>query len=270
MVLEEILVCPVCHGELPLEEIRKQGEGSCSSCGHTYTYRDGIYDLTPVPPPDDDVLEKWTLWEKLQENGLISYQMAPEASCSIAGREDVIAWKQFLNLRPESCVLDIGCGPLGAPEYLKGAVDPIGIDPLQPVIPLSGMAFVKAIGEYLPFKDSSFDSIILATSLDHVLSPQRVLSEVKRCLQPTGSVLLWLGQAAGTSLSLRFFKIGAFIVERAPFLRHLLWFKAKTEHTPDPLWQQVRRSLEVPPGAIDPYHFRALQQNLWVIFRNLR
>jgi len=96
MTIEKLLVCPLCHSDLPLVEIRKHGKGSCRSCGYVFTYENGIYDLTPIPPPDSDVLNKWSLWEKLQSNALISYQVVPEASCSIAGRADVEAWKQFL------------------------------------------------------------------------------------------------------------------------------------------------------------------------------
>jgi len=253
-MLEKMLVCPVCHTELPLTKIRAKGKGSCISCRRAFTYHNGVYDMTPMPPPDDDVLAKWALWEKLQANGLISYQMAPEASCSIAGRADVAAWKKFLNLKPGSYVLDVGCGPIDIPEYLKGwqQIQAIGIDPLQPSFALSEMMFVKGIGEYLPFRDESFDSVILATSLDHVLSPLRVLSEARRCLKPDGSALMWLSQQVGlktifyTNLIPRIIRIISPIIQSA----------RRAKDTTKPLWQKINESLEVPKGAIDPYHFR--------------
>jgi SAM-dependent methyltransferase len=251
--LDELIVCPVCHGELPLEEISRNGSGDCRSCGRTFTYNDGVYDLTPVPAPDNDVLDKWELWEKLQANGLRAYQLAPEASCAVKGRDDVIAWKRFLKIKWSSCVLDIGCGPVGTPEYLRGwrFIKAVGIDPLSPTVATPGMLFIKAIGEYLPFTDSCFDNIILATSFDHVLSPRRVLTEVKRCLQPDGALMLWMWLKVPVPIP---------PPRRNPI--STTWSKIFPPAPPPPVsteipaWQELNNSLEIPPGAIDCYHFR--------------
>lgn len=217
----------------------------------------GIFSLAPIPFPDSDVLEKWALWEKLQANGLTAYQLAPSASCAVAGRADVEAWKEFLELKIETCVLDIGCGPLDIPEYLKGwsGVEVIGIDPLQSVTPPTGMLFVKGIGEYLPFKSSIFDSIIMATSLDHVLLQQRVLSEVKRCLKHSGRILIWLGiiPKVDESLSLTQ-RVRRFVSKCSKPVLHFLGLVPPLPS--QPFWYQLNERLEVPPGAIDPYHFQ--------------
>ena len=50
----------------------------------------------------------------------------------------------------------------------------------------TGLIFLKGRGEELPFEDKSFDIIILANVLDHVESPKKVLSEVKRVLKDNG------------------------------------------------------------------------------------
>ena len=41
--------------------------------------------------------------------------------------------------------------------------------------------------------DNSFDGIILATSLDHVLLLDRAMEEIKRVLRPKGYVFIWIG-----------------------------------------------------------------------------
>ena len=50
--------------------------------------------------------------------------------------------------------------------------------------------FEKGVGESLPYKDESFDVVILANMLDHVSNPNKVLSEVERVLNSNGHLYL--------------------------------------------------------------------------------
>ena len=52
--------------------------------------------------------------------------------------------------------------------------------------------FVRAVGEYLPFPDASFDAALSFWSLNHVDQPERVLQEVGRVLKPEGRFLIVL------------------------------------------------------------------------------
>ena len=91
----------------------------------------------------------------------------------------------------QGLVLDIGCGPQAAPSYgmnFDGRL--VGIDPLVGVQPRR-FDFVQGVGEYLPFADGTFDRILFATSLDHMLVPTRVLREARRVAKPSGTVNLW-------------------------------------------------------------------------------
>ena len=63
----------------------------------------------------------------------------------------------------------------------------VGIDPRPRGRASAAFRFVQGIGEYLPFADGSFDRVLFATSLDHVLSPVRSLSEARRVLARTGA-----------------------------------------------------------------------------------
>lgn len=67
-----------------------------------------------------------------------------------------------------------------------------GIDPLPPIEP-HPFEFTQAIAEYIPYEDEQFDSIIYATSLDHVLLLEQALAETKRVLKSSGCLLIWAG-----------------------------------------------------------------------------
>jgi len=181
------------------------------------------------------------LWRKLQENGEIAYRLAPEASCSIAGRTDVEAWGEFVKRVLGSRVLDIGCGPYLRPPYLNGTrVSYIGIDPLLPYQKCD-VGFAQAIGEYLPFRDATFDTVIIAGSLDHVLSESAVLSEAYRCLMDNGHLLVWyaLVDHALMRLMIRIKK---------------MIFPSVRQDVEKPRWSQITEALSVPRGAVDRYH----------------
>lgn len=51
---------------------------------------------------------------------------------------------------------------------------------------------VCGIGEFLPFKDASFDIVLCLNVLDHVITPVEVLKEIKMVLAQGGSLFLWV------------------------------------------------------------------------------
>lgn len=103
---------------------------------------------------------------------------------------------------PERC-LDIGCGNglFGGEPYAKigysylhndSSSYIVGIDPL----PLEGPTppwldeFHQGKAENLPFPDKSFDKVVIATSLDHVIDQVQCLRECKRVMKK--SLYIWL------------------------------------------------------------------------------
>ena len=189
-VFHELLVCPVCHTTLPLDVIRRDGQGACSACERRFAYARGIYQLIPFPIPHRGIRRRWDTWLKLQENGLLSYTEDPKNNLSVGGRQDVAAFAKFA--RVSGRVLDIGCGPQSIPAYWTSPQDGelVGIDPLLGREEHS-FPFVQGIGEYLPFRDEVFDQVLIASSLDHALRPRQVLQEARRVLKPTGHLVLW-------------------------------------------------------------------------------
>jgi SAM-dependent methyltransferase len=97
-------------------------------------------------------------------------------------------------------VLDVGCGVFGRPYYLMSYSAELifGLDPLAPFEP-PDFEHVRGISEYLPWRDESFSTIISATSLDHCMSLDRSLAEMRRVLRPGGRLLLWIDSVPGAA-----------------------------------------------------------------------
>ena len=91
-------------------------------------------------------------------------------------------------------VLDIGCGAGSVAKAVKrerSDLDVAACDVSQSALAAAGAApggveFKLAQAEYLPFGDGEFDFVWIFDVLEHVESPEHVLSEVARVLRPGG------------------------------------------------------------------------------------
>lgn len=93
-------------------------------------------------------------------------------------------------------ILDLGCGMGGLTTALAlsgASVQPLDFNPHYcHITRLRGARYgldfspVNAAGERLPFRDGHFDLIVCMDVLEHVEDPERLLSEISRCLKPGG------------------------------------------------------------------------------------
>ena len=95
------------------------------------------------------------------------------------------AFRGLVELHAVGRVLDVGCGIFGRPFYLSSYPASLisGLDPLEPSEPVD-FEFVRGIQEYLPWPDGAFSTVISATALDHCLSLDRSLAEIRRVICP--------------------------------------------------------------------------------------
>lgn len=255
-----ILACPRCHTPLAVPE---EPEAPVCVCGARYGWDSGALDLTPVPPPPGLVADRWALWEQLQANGATAYDAEPISSLSVGDRVDARLFGAFADLRGR--VLDVGCGPQERPSYVPDTpgVELVGIDPLRGV-PTRDFAFVRGLGEYLPFAAGSFDRVLLGTSIDHLLDPARALAEAERVLTPDGKVVIWFALPWRGRLPVRVEALARRALELARTVRG-----RSTSGTP----AAMAVELATPEGAIDAFHFGypdLAQVESWVTAAGLR
>lgn len=99
------------------------------------------------------------------------------------------------SLKPDSKILDVGCGPTCAGQLfdvgLKTYLDPL-MDSYLKTYPekLPDGEKICCIAESIPKQDSSFDVVICVNALDHMINPVKTLSEIRRVLKKDGTFVL--------------------------------------------------------------------------------
>ncbi|MGV8123585.1 MAG: methyltransferase domain-containing protein [Candidatus Xenobiia bacterium LiM19] len=145
--------------------------------------------------------EAFSIWKKLFEANRSAYEGCPIHSCSMKGHPMASYFRDFLAPWLGGTVLDIGCGPQPVPSYLEPYPHELiaGIDPLQPSEKAHPFTFQQGFCEFLPWEDDSFDTVVAATSLDHVFLLEKALKEVARVLKDDGIFIVWVAFNAGAA-----------------------------------------------------------------------
>lgn len=215
--LLDILACPICKGNLKLNE--KNQKLVCSQCGGGYLVLDDI----PIMWDDESVAIKDFINEENDEKTRLMRQADIQATQKFLRKDDKknrernllwsfegqvnrgkryiaenITHSRMLNsiekLYNETLkgkkVLNIGCGGGLEAEWLtKKGAKVIGLD-LSVDFILAAVErfrrnnlkayFVQGNGEYLPFADNSFDIVFIYGTLHHIPQTDKVISETSR------------------------------------------------------------------------------------------
>lgn len=115
----------------------------------------------------------------------------------MAGKKRVI--KQMLSRLPYKTVLDVGCGDGGLLETIRPQAHYTGVDisptqltafrKLLRATKKNSVRLVQADVTKLPFADNSFDVAFACDVLEHVLEPEKVLTEIDRVVKDNGYVI---------------------------------------------------------------------------------
>lgn len=177
------IVCPICQGSL----VNVPGGHRCIDCKRTYPTEPGAgLDLRC----EDLLGPTRPRWTQAQELGAVAYLQNPESNCSrwLGDGQYARAFGEFCQLSGR--VLDVGCGPYG-PYSLTGSAPEtefVGVDPL---VNARAPRSYRALAEFLPLPSTSFDHVIMVSSLDHVADPALALNEAHRVLVPSGRLHVW-------------------------------------------------------------------------------
>lgn len=93
-------------------------------------------------------------------------------------------------------LLDVGCGEGNIVNFAainKHITRSIGIDLSRDLLDYANQGpgeFCHAHAEHIPFKNQSFNCIVLAEILEHVIDVDKVLKEVYRLLKPSGKLII--------------------------------------------------------------------------------
>ena len=131
-------------------------------------------------------------WHAAYEAGIAEGQRTSEGNLSHEGHVGAGYFRMFLNIHARGRLLDVGCGPIATPSYLADwpAKALAGIDPQLPFEP-HPFPFAQTFAETIPWPDASFETVVIATSLDHVYLLDHAFAEIKRVLVPGGRLLIW-------------------------------------------------------------------------------
>lgn len=153
-------------------------------------------------------------------------------------------------------VLDVGCGrAVDAIKIAQKGSKLVGLEPSRVMlnhckkcVADSGkdVALVQAIGEYLPFKDSSFDWVVCKGALDHFPDPYKSVAEMARITKPDGTVVISIAnfESLGHRLGKTAHYIGMFITRRKPKERQA--WETPPDHT-------IRVTYPVLRKLVSPY-----------------
>jgi len=134
-------------------------------------------------------------WKRLNDEELVRYnRCGGKGLFSYSGMPEAMEFGKVVSrIVKEGSILDIGCGCLELPEYMRytKGVSWTGLDPHYG----ESKKFTRMVGvaENLPFANEIFSAVTFATSLDHLLNPSLSIKEATRVLKSRGYILIWTG-----------------------------------------------------------------------------
>lgn len=192
---DDFLVCPV--SKQPLVRI---GRDYVAPCG--FAYPDGDFRI------DIDFTGDWSRTQDAYEDFLHEWRKENE---SIPGRMESVddAFREvYEQITLEGLILDVG-GDIGT-VVTQANLDPeayVSIDPLRVDFAAierefpryfahyrrsSRSCMVQGSAEFLPVRDTYFDTVHIRECLDHFAAPHVALKEAYRVLRPTGMLVVGL------------------------------------------------------------------------------
>ncbi len=169
-VIRNVLACPSCKVDL----IEKENLFACDSCKQEYLVSCGVpHFIEHVIEDENNATETFPLGRYKVIKFLRDFFGAPKTSLALNPK--------ILDKLLKKSKLTLNIGSSSKKLYAKTINLDIGN--------FKGVDVV-ADGKHLPFKDNSFDLILLESVLEHIDAPEVVLAESARVLKKGGSIFV--------------------------------------------------------------------------------
>ena len=163
----DLIVCPKCKGQI---KFINEKNYRCSKCGLLIPAIDGKLVFTP-PPKNIIPFEKRS--------------RGPEMGTPWRKANWAFLKKQISNLKDDAAILDVGAGRGDFLDLYKDKHH-IALD----IYPYPEVDVVCDLLNVVPFKESSFNMVLLMNVLEHVYNPLDLLSVIKYLLKPDGYIVI--------------------------------------------------------------------------------
>jgi SAM-dependent methyltransferase len=206
--LLNLLACPLCKGHLSFSSL----EIRCRACDQCFPQKDeGIVDLLPrnlLHNARTDWAERQDMMERWYKDLF---------AASWAGTSLALDYNPYARILSSysGVILDVGGGAGIVRRYLTACEQYIILDPSlywRKAAPESiaerffrlqrKPRFIRGLGEYLPFTDQVFDSVLAFWTINHVSDPKAVFREVWRVVRRGGRFLVALEDMEPTLVDL--------------------------------------------------------------------
>ncbi len=187
--VQDLLSCPNCHSQLT----NADGSFACSHCGSTFPIVDGvpvlINEAASVFAIDDFVAQRRTFFDNRRVGRLrtLLRNMIPNISKNVRGEQNYRRLtEELLRQTATPRVLVVGGSELG--EGTDHLVRTAAIDLVESDVSLGPRTMLISDAHDIPFKDRSFDGVVVQAVLEHVVDPYRCCDEIFRVLKENGIV----------------------------------------------------------------------------------
>jgi SAM-dependent methyltransferase len=105
-----------------------------------------------------------------------------------AYESELLAIKRFFPRRGKGLEIGVGTGKFAVPLGIKVGVEPARA--MAVIAKQSGIEVHEAFAENLPFKNGTFDFVLMVTVLCFLHNPQTAIEQIARVLKPGGSLII--------------------------------------------------------------------------------
>ena len=206
-VLESILCCPACGGELRI----KEGTATCHACSHDFTRHRGILQaFWPHDRPEGDVTE--IVKQFYEEHPFPNYDDTDDAGSLVSkSRRSIYARLLAEQIGYNTRVLEVGCGTGQLANFLGiGCRTVVGTDLCMNSLLLAeefrrreGLSRVRFLQMNLfrpVFREKQFDYVICNGVLHHTSDPYEGFRSIVRLVKPGGHIIIGLYNRFGRLL----------------------------------------------------------------------